>query len=130
MKAGDIRDDYYVLSGKLSDISRNLCFAGIAVIWALRLGNAAESGIVFSEKLLLPLAIFVLSLTLDFIQYAWSTAATGIMNKIYWNRYKDDETSVEFPTWLNVVTSVIFIVKLIASFAGQAILLFYIWKLL
>lgn len=130
MKLGDIRDDYYTYSGKLSDISRNMCFAGIAVIWALRLGEAGSSGIPYSDKLLTPLVYFALSLAMDFIQYAWSTAATGIVNSVYWKKHKDNDVEVEFPSWLNHISILLFFIKLLFSFIGIAALILYLWKLL
>ena len=33
MKLSEIRDAYEEISGKLSDINRQLCFAGFAIIW-------------------------------------------------------------------------------------------------
>ena len=36
MKIHELRSTYYEASGKVSDISRQLAFAGIAVIWVLR----------------------------------------------------------------------------------------------
>lgn len=35
MKLSEIRDAYEEISGKLSDINRQLCFAGFAIIWIL-----------------------------------------------------------------------------------------------
>jgi len=36
MNLQDYRDDFYTYSGKASDISRQLAFAGIAIIWIFK----------------------------------------------------------------------------------------------
>ncbi len=39
MKLSDYRETYYEFSGKLSDVSRQLSFAGIALIWLFKLDS-------------------------------------------------------------------------------------------
>jgi hypothetical protein len=39
MKLQKARDTYYEYSGKLSDITRQLSFAGIAIVWIFRAGD-------------------------------------------------------------------------------------------
>jgi hypothetical protein len=36
MKLQDYRNDFYLFSGKASDISRQLAFAAIAIIWIFK----------------------------------------------------------------------------------------------
>ena len=70
MKIHEIRDAYYEASGTVSDISRQLAFAGIAVIWVLKVGDGS-GGIPFSSELVIPLYCFVSALGLDLLQYVY-----------------------------------------------------------
>lgn len=130
MKLKDIRDDYYSFSKKLSDITRQLSFAGIAVIWTLRLGEGDSSGIIYEKSLLIPLATFVLVLALDFLHYFWATLATRMVNNHLWKLYHDNEKKVDFPSWINRITEGFFFSKVILYAIGQGILIYYLFRLI
>jgi len=71
MKLGDVRDAYETLSGKASDIVRQVSLAGVGLIWIFRSG--ADSSLVL-DPLLLKAAFFIfLSLLFDFLQYVLGT---------------------------------------------------------
>lgn len=93
MKLSQARAAYEEFSGKLSDISRQLCFAGIAVVWIVRRGN--EQGIVYDSFLIYPLAFFVGSLAFDLLHYIFSTFIWGFFSRHQKNKGKkpDDEVS-------------------------------------
>ena len=71
------RADYYAFSGKVSDICRQLNLAGIAVIWILRTDIAHSGGVAWTKFLIWPLALCVLGLAFDLLQYIWQTAVWG-----------------------------------------------------
>lgn len=81
MTLKDARDTYYTYSGKLSDVARQLSFAGIAVIWIFRAGDKAAIGFIWDRHLLLPLTLFVGSLTADLFQYAYASLAWAIFHR-------------------------------------------------
>lgn len=72
MKLSEIRDAYESLSGKLSDIVRQLSFAGIGIIWIFRVSNS-ENSILISKELYWPLLWLVITLILDALQYLISS---------------------------------------------------------
>ena len=51
MKLSEIRNAYEELSAKLSEINRQLCFAGFAIIWIF---NKSKGGVSVPEDLYLP----------------------------------------------------------------------------
>jgi len=67
MTLADTRKGYEELSGKASDIVRQLSFGGIALIWLFRLGTEK----VFTlDQTLLNAALFIfLALLFDFLKY-------------------------------------------------------------
>ena len=93
MKLEDARKTYYDASGKASDIARQLCFAGIAIIWLLRVGDKT-GGIPFTNELLWPLGGFVLALAFDLAQYFYGAVAWSVFHRAKEKRhgvdYKDD----------------------------------------
>lgn len=74
MTLKEARQNYYDLSGKLSEIVRQLSFAGIAVIWMFRVGTDT-GGIAFAPVLVWPLIFLVGALTLDLCQYLYGSIA-------------------------------------------------------
>ena len=66
MKICEMRSGYYEASGKVSELSRQFAFAGIAIIWVLKVGNDS-GGIPFSTELVVPLYSFVVALVLDLL---------------------------------------------------------------
>lgn len=116
MKLSEIRTAYEDLSGKLSDISRQLCFAGFAVIWIY---NKSENNISVPQELYLPAFLLCLSLFLDIMQYVVSSLSWYIF---YLKKRKgnsnDDDTSVKEPEKLNIVPWILFGLKIIALIIG------------
>lgn len=106
MKLKTIREAYYGATGTLSELIRNISFAGIASIWILR-GEPAESIKVLPPDLVLPLMIFLLALFLDFLQYVYRSLIWGLYGWLQERKFADkgDETEVNDPpqaiNWLN-----------------------------
>ncbi len=71
----DAFKNYYEFSGLLSSNVRNLCYAGIAVIWVFKTG--INPAIELPPALIFALLFFVASLLMDIFQYAWSTIWWG-----------------------------------------------------
>lgn len=71
MRLDNAREAYETLSGKTSDIARQLCFAAIALIWLFKAGTASSPLIPAN---LLGAALFtILALFFDLIQYLLGT---------------------------------------------------------
>src|SRR5690242_14945835 len=93
MKISEVRGHYQDASRKVSELVQQLNFAGIAVIWLLRVGTN-NAGVKYSDLLLLPLALFVLSLTCHLLQYAYQSLVWGFLNTYYWRKHRKDESEV------------------------------------
>lgn len=77
MKLKDVREYYYGATDKLSEVNRQLDFAGIGIIWMLKVGDKA-GGILYDHVLLIPLATFVGAIALDLLHYVYKSLAWGI----------------------------------------------------
>jgi hypothetical protein len=117
MKIRKMREDYEFFTGKLSEIVRQLNFAGIAVIWIFRVGTEA-GGIQYSPLLKRSLELFVLSLSFDLIQYVYQSIVWGSLNTCYFRKHQNEEKDVEVSGAWNYIALIFFWSK--AAFATIA----------
>lgn len=103
-----------MLSGKASEIARQLCLAAIAVVWLFRIGSTPGP---FVDQSLLRAAFFIfVALFFDFLQY--------LLGTVIWYgyfRYKERlgaEPDDQFlaPAWLNWPTWALFALKMVCTF--------------
>ncbi len=127
MKLEEARKAYYDFSKSLSDINRALGFAGIAVIWLFKQQN--QSRLMVPRGLHVAAILIVASLSLDFLQYVWSTAAWGALGRLReisrkkkeeeWGKSGEDD--VRAPKWINRPTLLAFwakVVCMVIAYAG------------
>lgn len=89
MTLKEARGAYDYFSGKLSDVVRQLSFAGIAVIWIFKNGTSV---VPFDERLVWPLRFLVSALACDLLHYAYSALAWGRFAHLHdKNGVKDSE---------------------------------------
>lgn len=121
MNLKEARQNYTDLSSILSTVNRQVALAGIAIVWIFVIKN---NGIyTVDSKLLLPLGCFVLGLSLDMIQYIYSTAVWGL-----YSRYKEksgikDDEEVSPLKYINWPTIVFFWLKIISVLVGYFLIL-------
>src|SRR4051794_22367944 len=119
MKLADTRAAYEALSGKASDIVRQLGLAAVGLIWIFKSGSATQP---ILEAPLLRAALFVfIALILDFFQYLLGTSIWFV-----YFRYKERNGTREHdeflaPEQLNWPTWVVFYVK------SAALVVAYSW---
>jgi hypothetical protein len=126
MKLKDAREYYNQRSTKLSEVVRQLNFAGIAVIWLLRTGEKT-GGIPYNDFLLWPLGLFVASATFDLLHYAYASAAWGIFHRHKEKELKNNQDA-EFhaPAAINWLSNLFFWGKSIVTVAAYLLLVTYI----
>ena len=127
MKISQIRGAYEDSTGKVSDIVRQLNFAGIAIIWVLRVGKES-GGLEYSPILKWPLALFVASLTLDLLQYMYKSIVWGLLNTYYFRKLGDEEKDVEVSGMWNYVALVFFWLKTAVTISAYVCLLVFIYR--
>ena len=120
-----IKKDYEELSGKASEICRQLGFAGIGIIWIF---NTTQNGISIPEKFHLPLFLICLSLALDLLGYVIGTLTWYIIYLCHHKKESSDDTA-EFKDseWINLLTWILWAIKIalmICAYIKLACLLF------
>ena len=94
----EYRAVFYEVSGKLSDVSRQLAFAAIAVIWLFK--KDAGNHLSIPHELVLPAVLIVLSLSLDLIQYCWSSLTWYLVYRGLEKRGVGEEERRHHSVWL------------------------------
>ena len=84
MKLKDCLENYYYYSEKASDITRNLGFAGIAIIWLFK--KNIENSLSIPSQLIPSAILIVIALSLDYLQYVVGTLLWGS-----YHRYKENK---------------------------------------
>lgn len=116
MKLSEIRKTYEDLTGKLSDINRQLCFTGFGIIWIF---NKTGNELSVPQELYIPAIWLIVSLFFDVIQYAYSSIAWAIFYTCKREKKKnDDDIDVNESTKINYLTWLFFILKIIAMCIG------------
>lgn len=106
LKLSETRIAYEDASGKLSEINRQLCFAGFGIIW---LYNMTEHSVCIPKELYFPSVLLVISLMLDVAQYAYTTISWGIFYHHKTSPTKDeDELPIVEPKWFNAPAWILF----------------------
>jgi hypothetical protein len=93
MKIGEVKAAYEALSGKASDIVRQLSLGGIALLWLFRIGT--ERIFTLDQHLLRAAFFIFLALILDFLQYLIATTTWFV-----YFRYKEKQKIGENDTFL------------------------------
>ena len=124
MKLENIRDNYKYYSQKISDIIRQLGFAGIALIWIFK--NVDGDRQFIPADLLLPTLFIVISLCLDLFHYISGTLIWGIYNRK--KELKDTKEGDIFlaPNYINWTTLFFFWSKIIVMVVAYIFILKYL----
>lgn len=126
MKLSDARDAYYDASGKLSDISRQLAFAALAVVWIFKIDDGNKINLPSALEWAALLAI--LSLIFDFCQYALKASIWG-----FYHRFKEKQNlklDSEFlaPAYFPKLILVPYFAKLVLLGFSYIALLTFLWS--
>lgn len=106
----EIREAYEELSGKASEICRQLGFAGIGIIWIF---NTSTAGIDIPDIFNIPLFLICLSLGLDLAGYVLGTIIWYLVYLFNHNKTDSDETTnVKDPELINIVNWWIWVMKI------------------
>jgi len=127
MNLANYRASYYELSGKASDVSRQLAFAGIALIWIF---HETSAPIAIPKPLIWPAALFICGLGFDLLQYATGALIWGAFQRYHEKRLgPDSKKALSAPPWLNW-PGIFFWSKLALVLAGYGLLLSYVLSVL
>jgi hypothetical protein len=80
VKIATIKATFEESSGIVSELVRKLAFAGIGIIWILRISGERGEAVRFPSALITPLLALVTGLGFDLLQYVSKTAVSWALN--------------------------------------------------
>ncbi len=110
-KLSEYRDDYYFFTGKLSEITRQIAFAGIALIWIFK--KSEKSEFLIDDELILPAILIVSSLAFDLFQYIYQSVTWSIFYTYHNRKNKSEDKKIKAPEYLNYPSWVFFFLKVV-----------------
>jgi len=102
----EYKKDYYAFTGKLSDINRQIAFAGIAIIWIFK--TSTKTGFKLDDNLIAPAIFIVLGLAFDMFQYIYQSLTWTIFYTFYKRKGVTEDFEVDSPEYLNWISWVFF----------------------
>jgi hypothetical protein len=124
----EYRADFYTFSGKLSDVSRQLAFAAIAIIWLFK--SEAENRLSIPRELVLPGVLVVCSLSFDLLQYCWASITWYFVYRGLEKRGLPEDEQQRQGVWLERPISIIFWVKVGLIMAAYILILVFLFRIL
>jgi hypothetical protein len=130
MTLDDLWSDVRELTGKLSDVARQAAYAGLAVIWIFKTGEATPYYL--DRSLIAAGVLLALALSLDLAQYACNAALR------WFNARKEEKQrgvdykgkDITLPKRLNRIPYALFALKVTLVAAGYVVLLIYLLRVL
>ena len=124
MKVIDYKKEYQWFSEKLSDNTRKLAFAGIAIVWIFKQG---ENG-TFNLPSLLKKAMlmFVITLSFDLLQYIYQASLWGAFHRYYEKRFGEDH-ELTAPKYFNWPALIFSWSKVAVLLVGYVFMVRFLW---
>jgi hypothetical protein len=125
MKLDDYRKVYEDFSGKLSDVARQLAFAGIALIWLFKVDS--KPGQRIPPDLLPPAALLAMGLFCDLLQYVFGTVIWQRFHRKHEKLRKSEakDTALEAPWYYPIPINIAFLLKIVSIITGLAWIAIY-----
>ena len=122
---GEYRKAYKELSGKASDVARQLSFAGIAIVYIL-LPVGPNSKI--PDQLVFSMLLFCLAIANGLLQYIIGALIWGGFHRYHGNKAtQSNDPDLMAPAYLNWPTNVNFYSKFVFVFVSYILILNYCW---
>jgi hypothetical protein len=127
MKLSDYKTVYEEASAQVSDITRQMSLAGIAIIWIFR--QADQSDKIICQELIPPLIFFALTLIFDLLQYIYKTIAWYVFFRTNEKKNKTNtDPSLLAKPIINRPTWACFWIKIISLITGYVFLFIFLFN--
>ncbi|MGX8286483.1 hypothetical protein [Xanthomonas oryzae] len=100
---------YRDLSGKASELVRQLSFAGIAFVWVLKKDGAGLDSV--PSDLHLPALIFAIALLTDYLQYVAGALMWGVYSRFKERNGQVPSDTLIAPSYINLPQNVFYFSK-------------------
>jgi hypothetical protein len=124
VKLQDYRNDFYSFSGKASDVSRQLAFAGIAIIWLFKKDSIPGTSI--PHELLLPGIFIVVALALDIFHYCLGSIIWRVFYRTKEKEGVSERKELSHSDWLERPIWAVFCLKIFFVFLAYIYIFHYL----
>jgi hypothetical protein len=121
----DYRKDFYEFSAKASDITRQLAFAAIAVIWLFKT-DTTTGQITIPPDLIWPGILIVAALAADLLQYVAASLIWG--GYAYYLERKDIPGVERHSNWLPLPMWALFVIKIVLVICAYFLILLFLLR--
>jgi|SRR5262249_44182943 len=123
----DYQKDFYEFSGKASDVSRQLSFAAIAVIWLFKTDMPAGHPTI-PHDLILPGILIIAALAVDLFQYITGTVTW----RLYYRHLEKKEIAQveQHSKWLERPILGLFAIKIVLVIVAYIFILLFLVRVL
>ncbi len=118
--------DYHEFSGKASDISRQLAFAALAIIWIFK-GEGTQK-LIIPSLLVKSGAYISVALLLDFLQYVISSIIWKTFHAYHEKKGVSADKEIKASEWLAVPGWICYFGKLVFVLIGYSFLLQFLFS--
>ena len=125
MKLSEYKNDFYEFSGLASSASRQLAFAGIAIIWLFKTSSGDDYNL--PSELFIPAAALITSLGSDLLQYVFGAIIWGRFHRKHEKLRSsiEDDPILEAPAYFNLPIKLFFYLKIFAVLVAYFYLLVF-----
>lgn len=124
MKLSEYQQDYYTFTGKLSDISRQLSLAGIAIIWIFK--TNIEDKIILDTSLRYAAIFIILSLAADLLQYTYQSVTWSVFYHSKKRNGNSDNDVIPSPEYLNYTSWLLFGTKVVLLIIAYIMIIIFL----
>ena len=126
MKLQGYRETFYIYSGKVSEITRQLAFAGIALIWLFKKESAGQFSV--PRELIMPGALIVAALALDLVHYIIGSVVWFVFYREQEKIGRSEEKEIDHSAWLELPIWIPFFLKTACVLTAYAMMLQYLLR--
>ena len=116
------------MSSRASDITRQLSFAGIAIIWIYKTGTSGTEKLI--PSLILPAVLIIITLVLDLLQYLIGTLLWKSYGFFKENKGIECHKKFKAPGWINWPIWTLWILKIITIICSYILILVFLFSVL
>jgi hypothetical protein len=130
VKLAEYRKTFYEFSGKASDVSRQLAFAAIAVIWLFKSDLKGGEHLTIPHALILPGILIVTALAVDLLQYVLASLIWRLYYRCLEKKRVPADADVQHSPWLEIPITALFWVKVFLVVLAYIFILLFLLEAL
>jgi hypothetical protein len=126
VKLAEYRKTFYEFSGKASDVSRQLAFAGIAIIWLFKSDLPGEGHSTIPHALIFPGILIVTALAADLLQYILASLIWRLYYRYLEKRRVPPDAETQHSPWLEIPITALFWAKVFLVILAYIFILLFL----